>query len=604
MNLTGALAALDTHQPDALLGLRESQWIDVKKQPYQLSAPAVAEEFAKDVAAFANAGGGVIVLGIATRPEHGAEILDQVLGVDPAAVNGDQIRKTLLQRITPAVRGIRIGWSGREDEPQVAFIHIPTQAPGQLFVVAAPTGKNGSPRPDTVAVPIRDGDGTHWLPRAEIQQLLAAGVRASGMPTSQALAALVREAAAETRSDGLRVGQGLAAREREIRQAHQELAAQGLGEPAGEAWEHGTTALQDFHHSQPGMPGWVLCLVAGRPPVAVAAPVWQAIMDAGRTDAGQDALAAIGFPAPPAAGRTPWLVEADAQSLDLDRGHWGAGRLVRSENDAWRWQPRPHFSLHQGRSATAWTSGQTPTLRLRVVVNLPWAGTETLEITKPRRQQLEQHLPLSALAGAMTMLSRRRGANLPAAQWKRTTSGNSSRSLAYTCTLADPDGTPALRAAAMLALPTTMEPSVVTCAEILVDDQQAWAALLPPGCTTCLTLEEAQAVLYEAWKTAAELLPEALGTPDLRWSAPPTSELRLSSERPEPNGVRPPLASCLDLTPFGDGEDRQGMAVTVTAPPRLAAGERRDLLQQALVHMARSFGYVDADLDALHQTSA
>ncbi|MEV4333646.1 RNA-binding domain-containing protein [Streptomyces sp. NPDC049597] len=601
MNLAGALAALDAHHPDALLELRESQWIDAKKQPYQLSAPAVAEEFAKDVAAFANGGGGVIVIGIATRPERGEEILDHIVGVDPDAVSPDQVRKVLLQRITPAVRGLRIGWSGPDDGQRVAFLHIPVQAPGQLFVVAAPTGKNGAPRPDTVAVPIRDGDGTHWLPRTEVQQLLAAGVKASGMPTPEALAALVQEAAAATRADVLRVGQGLADREWEMRQAHRELAAHGLGAPAGEAREHGTAALQDFHHTQPGKLGWVLCLVADRPPVAVAAPVWQAITDAGRADVGQDALAAIGFPVPPAGVRIPWLIEADAQCLELAGGHWGAGRLMRLGNDEWRWQPRPHFSLQQGRSATAWTSGQTPALRLRVVVNLPWAGTDALEITRTRRHQLEQQLPFSSLAGAMTMLSKRRGTDLRAERWERTASGNSSRSLAYACTLTAPDGATALRAAAMLSLPTPMDSSVIACAELLVDDKEAWAALLSPGgWDTQLGLEEAQAVLLGAWETAAELLPEAIGTPGLRWSAPPTSELRLSSERPEPNGVLPPLVSALDLTPFGDGEDhRQSMAVTITATPRMAANQRRNLLRQALVHMARAFGYVDADLDAL-----
>ncbi len=42
------------------------------------------------------------------------------------------------------------------------------------------------------------------------------------------------------------------------------------------------------------------------------------------------------------------------------------------------------------------------------------------------------------------------------------------------------------------------------------------------------------------------------------------------------------------------------MAVTITAAPCLAAEDRRNLLRQALAHMGRAFGYVDADLDALH----
>ncbi|MFE2561607.1 hypothetical protein ACFXGT_37485 [Streptomyces sp. NPDC059352] len=412
--------------------------------------------------------------------------------------------------------------------------------------------------------------------------------------------ARLREAAAEPRA--LRVGQGLPERARELRQARQDLADQGLGEPADEAWEHGTTALQDFHHTDPAEPDWVLCLVADRPPVAVAAPVWQEITDAGRADVGQDAFAAIGFPVPPANGAAPWLIQADAQTLDLDGGHWGPGRLERHQNGVWRWHPRPSLGLQEGRSARNWTSSQTPSLRLRVLLTLPWTGTGALEITKPRRQDLEQQLPHSQLAGAMTLLSARRATNLPAARWPRTPHGNNtSRSLSYTCTLSTPDGAPALQANTMLSLPTTTESSVIVCAEVLIDDTDAWAALLQPGQNTRLTLQEAQAVLLGAWETAADLLPKTIGAPDLRWSAPPTIELRLSSERPAPNGVLPPLAQVLDLTSFGDGEDhRPGMAVMITATPRLDDEERRDLLRQALVHMARAFGYIDADLEALH----
>lgn len=69
----------------------------------------------------------------------------------------------------------------------------------------------------------------------------------------------------------------------------------------------------------------MLCLVPGRPPVAVAAPVWQAIVEAGRHAPGQDPLAAIGFPRPPEDTDAPWVISAGARSVDVDGGSWGAG---------------------------------------------------------------------------------------------------------------------------------------------------------------------------------------------------------------------------------------------------------------------------------------
>ncbi|MEU1223081.1 AlbA family DNA-binding domain-containing protein [Streptomyces microflavus] len=603
-DLKSALAALDAQEPLLLLGLRETQWLDAKKGPYRLANLRSVEELAKDVSAFANGGGGLIVIGIATRPERDEEVLDRIVGVDPASVNLDQIRKLIRQWITPAPRGVRVGWSGGEGE-RVVFISVPEQAVDTLFVVPPPVGKHGSPRTDTVAVPVRDGDGTHWLPRTEIQQLLSAGVRATGMPTAQALTELVRQAVSEAGPDGgLRVGQGLPDREREMRAAYGHLAGQGLGRPAGEAWAQGAAACQDLHHERDGEPDWVLCLVAGRPAVAVAAPVWQAIVEAGRRSPGPDPLAAIGFPRPHEDTGVPWVIAADARSVDVDGGSWGAGRLTCSGRGVWRWQPLPRFSVNQGRSAGNWTAGQTPALRLRTVVNLPWAGAGTLEISRPQRVLLESQLPYSAVAGAVTILSRRRGTELPAARWERGPFSNSARSASYACTIAGPDGSrgPALKASVMFSLPTTMEPTVVACSDVLIENPRAWAAALGPGRETRLGFDEVQAVLLAAWETAAELLPGLVGDPaGLSWAAPPTTELRMTCEQPAGNGVLPSLDRLIDLAPLGTNDEgtRSLLAVTITAAPAMERAERRSLLREALVHMAHEFGYVDAEADLL-----
>ncbi|MFH9821297.1 RNA-binding domain-containing protein [Streptomyces sp. NPDC017230] len=604
-DLKSALAELEAHRPGSLLGLRETQWLDAKKAPYRVADdPKAVEELTKDVAAFANGGGGVIVVGIATRLEHDEEVLDHVVGVDPAAVNADQIRKLIRQRVSPAPRGVRIGWSGAEGDERVLFIEVPAQTDHALFAVPAAVGKPGAPRPDTVAVPMRDGDSTYWLPRAEIVQLLSAGVRASGVPTAQALADLVRQAVSEAGPDsGPRVGQGLPDREREMRAAYEELAGAGLGKPGGEAWAQGAAALQDVRHEVDGEPGWVLCLVPDLPAVVVAEPVWQAIVEAGRrAPGGQDPLAAVGFPRPPAGTAAPWVIPADARRVDLDGGLWGPGHVTCSGRGVWRWQPDPRFSLNQGRSAEIGTGGQTPALRLRALVNLPWAEASTLEINKSRRTQLEQQLSHSAVAGAVTTLSRRRGAELPAARWERGPFGNSGRSAGYTCTIAGPDGTPAVTASVMLALPTTMESTVVACADVLIENPEAWAVALRPGCDTQLGLDEVQAVLLAAWETAAELLPDVVGGPaSLKWAAPPTTELRITSEQPAENGVLPVLDTLVDLGPLGpnDNGPRPKLAVTITAAPAMDRAKRLHLLREALVHMAHAFGYVDAEADVL-----
>ncbi len=172
---------------------------------------------------------------------------------------------------------------------------------------------------------------------ARIRQAVRTSTDTVAVPVRQAVSGAGTERAAGC---GLRVGQGLPDREREMRVAYQQLAEAGLGQPAAEAWAHGPAALQDLHHERDGGPGWTLCLVPGRPAAAIAAPVWQAIVDAGRHAPGTDPLAAIGFPVPPEGTDTPWVILAGSQSVDLDGGSWGTGRLT-SESGVWRWQPIP-----------------------------------------------------------------------------------------------------------------------------------------------------------------------------------------------------------------------------------------------------------------------
>ncbi|MGW5611106.1 AlbA family DNA-binding domain-containing protein [Streptomyces sp. NPDC003753] len=167
-------ASLRAQRPTLLRGLREGQRLDAKKQPCDPRNPAAVEELAKDVAAFANRGGGLIVLGMATRLEGDEEVLESFTGLERSAVNLDQLRKLIRQHVLPTPQGITVDWSD-DGEQRVVFIDIPEQDRAEVFVIPAPSGRPGKVPGHTVAVPLRDADGTDWMPRAEIQRLLTAG---------------------------------------------------------------------------------------------------------------------------------------------------------------------------------------------------------------------------------------------------------------------------------------------------------------------------------------------------------------------------------------------------------------------------------------------
>ena len=149
------------------------------------------------------------------------------------------------------------------------------------------------------------------------------------------------------------------------------------------------------------------------------------------------------------------------------------------------------------------------------------------------------------------MLSRRRGADLRAANWDRGPKGqsrNASDSVSYSATIASQDGRPTLTGAVMAALPGALQSSTMTCAEVAIQDAAAWAAVLPPDASTKLTLEEVASALLAAWETAADVLPAAAcDVPTMRWAGPPTVELRVSAEGPH-DQPRANLDALIDLS--------------------------------------------------------
>jgi hypothetical protein len=231
----------------------------------------------------------------------------------------------------------------------------------------------------------------------------------------------------------------------------------------------------------------------------------------------------------------------------------------------WRWEPLEQLGFLVSRYSWNWTAQQpAPQLRLRALVTWPWADAAGLQITPGKRQDLERALPHSSLAGAVTMLSRRRGAELPAAHWDRGPGRNTPAAVRYTSTITAPGGRRVVSAAVMMSV----EDTVVTCADILIEDTSAWAALLPGDAGTQLGLDDVQALLLAAWETACGSLPDAVADPArMRWSAPPTTELRLSAEGPH-DQPSPGLGTLIDLEALGPGEEGIGRRWPSQSPDR------------------------------------
>jgi len=616
-DIGGARAALRAGAPADLLGLAECGWLDVKAGVYRLDDPAKALELAKDVAAFATTGtGGMILVGYTTRKDYDREIIDEVRPVRRALVDLDRYRKLIRERVIPAPRGFSVEFVHTDPETGILVIDVPAQPVALLpYVVPGPAGTAGPSRL-SVAVPVREADATVWLPQPEIQRLLAAGWTATGGPSEEYLSSLIQQAVTAARQDApppqpaFQVGEGPEPGWKgPFRQARDDLVRSGVrvGEPASGVYAEGPGVVQHFDPGQSAY-GWVICALPRRRPVAVAGEVWHALQEAGAGFPGGEPLSAVGFPAPDP--RETRVISARDATIQLEGGQWGAGVLARaSRTGDWRWIPSTRLSMNMTRSAAYWTSDRTvQQLRLRAVATFPWSNAGDLAIEPDRRLELEQDLPVSHLAGAVTALSARRGAALSAGIWQRGPNRNAADALSYSSVITALGGATALSAEVMVALPGQMDSSVVTCADVRLADLQAWADALtasgaPRHHDLRLSVEEVAEVLTAAWQTAAGRLTSAIAA-DLagrRWAYPPTVELRLIAEARydgTPNR-QPELSDYIDLSPLGHSDRGQirEMAVTITADPQLGLDERRSQARKALTYMARQFGFLDAAED-------
>ncbi|WP_433272234.1 right-handed parallel beta-helix repeat-containing protein [Actinosynnema sp. CS-041913] len=365
------------------------------------------------------------------------------------------------------------------------------------------------------------------------------------------------------------VGVGVPGRRSEFRELHAAL-RDGIGHPTSALARLGPGVVQEFQGDPPGR-NWVLCALPDRPPVAVAEPVWEALHTVVASD---DPLDALGFPVP--ARPADRVIDGRDGQVALAGGGWGDGRLVRS-GDTWSWEPVPSLSLEMTRAARMWTADPT-CLRVRALARLPWATARGKgEVATAQAREFVAALPGGELTEALTAMLRRRGMNPPGAAWTAGPNRNTLDAFSYST------AHPGFTGEVMLALPNAVEPAIVTCAELRVED--------PPQAV--LTWAELSHFLAVAWRTATEALP-VLVSPDprvLRWTAPPTVELRLTAER-----AAVPLDDLVDFSSLGarTGGPLTELAVTITAPPRLTPADRAAQTRRAVVHLLRASGFLDA----------
>lgn len=114
-----------------LIGESESEFFDCKRGVYDLEKNALKYELAKDVSAFANAGGGYILIGIETKKSE-KSFFDEVIAIHPfkeGICNPKQYIDIVSDWIYPKLRDVEARWSPAKKSPNrgIFIIEIPDQ---------------------------------------------------------------------------------------------------------------------------------------------------------------------------------------------------------------------------------------------------------------------------------------------------------------------------------------------------------------------------------------------------------------------------------------------------------------------------------------------
>jgi hypothetical protein len=171
-------AAIRAGHADVLVGARESQWLEAKSALWPLGADGGKIELAQDVARFANATGGLIVVGAATKKRGDDDVVVRAEGIRPSLVSLRQLRAAIDARVYPPVEGLELVVGPRTQSGNViVLIEVPNQpSSSKPFIVhGALVGRKIEG--EFVSIVRRRGEASIAMGHREIHSWLVAGRR-------------------------------------------------------------------------------------------------------------------------------------------------------------------------------------------------------------------------------------------------------------------------------------------------------------------------------------------------------------------------------------------------------------------------------------------
>jgi len=130
---------------ESIVGVCESDWLEAKSAPYDLTDVISRLELAKDISAMANSGGGMIVLGYGTHRIAAVDTVHTIRPCPSSLIEPDRYRRALRGVLYPPPSGLEFRYQPVTAERGVLGICVPAQPSASLpiLVVGMPGRSHG-----------------------------------------------------------------------------------------------------------------------------------------------------------------------------------------------------------------------------------------------------------------------------------------------------------------------------------------------------------------------------------------------------------------------------------------------------------------------------
>ena len=187
-----ALEVLEGGDFDPFIGVPESLEVEFKGQPYQLDQDSQRFELAKDVSAFANAAGGVVVIGARTHrdDQSAVDIVQEIRLLTRDLVDVEQYVDTISERVYPGLRELRVRFCPvqGDDERGLVAIDVPPQPEiDRYFLIQKPFDEGVDRTPGwLIGLAVRGVGRVELREVGEIHTLINRGLTV-GLPLAEIL---------------------------------------------------------------------------------------------------------------------------------------------------------------------------------------------------------------------------------------------------------------------------------------------------------------------------------------------------------------------------------------------------------------------------------